>query len=67
MKEIVVILPEEPSTLLLKMIDNTLLNEKFTVIKSFDNLISLQNKKILFAIELNSIGGSNNLNNIYDV
>lgn len=65
MKEIVVILPEEPSTLLLKMIDSTLLNEKFTVIKSFDNLISLQNKKILFAIELNSIGGSNNLNNIF--
>lgn len=65
MKEIVVILPENPSSLLLKMIDNTLLNEKFILIKSKDQLIDLQNKKILFAIELNQIGTSNNLNNIF--
>jgi multimeric flavodoxin WrbA len=65
MKEIVVILPESPSPLLSKMIDSTLLSENFSIIKSFNESINLQNKKILFAIELNCIGTSNNLNNIF--
>lgn len=65
MKEIVLILPEEPSILLSKMIDSILKDSDYITITSNDFLINLQNKRILFAIELNEIGGSNNLNNIF--
>lgn len=65
MKEIVLIIPEEPSFLLTKMIDSILKDLDYITITSTDSLINLQNKKILFAIELNEIGGSNNLNNIF--
>lgn len=65
MRETVVILPEEPSSLLLKMIDSTLGNRIYTIIKSVTDIINLQNKYIIFAVELNEIGVSNNLNNIF--
>ena len=65
MKELVLILPEEPSSLLCKMIDSILKDLDYITITSNDGLINLQNKQILFAIELNEIGGSNNLNNIF--
>lgn len=65
MKELVLILPEEPSALLSKMIDSTLGDLDYITITSIEDLIGLQNKKILFAIEINEIGVSNNLNNIF--
>lgn len=65
MKEIVLILPQSPSPLLTKMINSTLKDLDYITITSTDNLISLQNKKILFALELNEIGVSNNLNDIF--
>ena len=65
MKEIVLIIPEEPSLLLTKMISNVLNDSNYITITSTDSLIDLQNKKILFAVELNEIGVSNNLNNIF--
>lgn len=65
MKEIIVILPEEPSILLNKMISSTLGNRDYTTINNINNIDNLQNKYILFAIELNEIGTSNNLNNIF--
>lgn len=65
MKEIILIIPEEPSLLLTKMISNVLKDSNYITITSTDSLIDLQNKKILFAVELNEIGVSNNLNNIF--
>lgn len=65
MREIVLILPEAPSLLLSKMIENVLGDKKFITVKSLDTLVNLKNKYILFAIELNQIGSSNNLNNIF--
>lgn len=65
MKELIVIIPEEPSILLKKMIERVIDNNSFTPIGPKDNLPSLTNKKILFAVELNGIGTSNNLNNIF--
>lgn len=65
MKEIFVIIPEKPSPLLYKMMENVLGNQPFSTITSSDELEDLQNKKILFAIELNEIGVSNNLNHIF--
>ncbi|MDR7855798.1 NAD(P)H-dependent oxidoreductase [Tissierella sp.] len=65
MKEIIVIMPEKPSDLLSRMMSNTLGNEKHTIIRSYNELGNLQNKKILFVVELNEIGTSNNLNDIF--
>lgn len=65
MKEIIVIMPENPSILLSKMMSSVLNNNKYSTINSPEELVDLQNKKILFAIELNEIGTSNNLNNIF--
>ncbi|MCK9444738.1 MAG: NAD(P)H-dependent oxidoreductase [Tissierellaceae bacterium] len=64
MKEIVLVLPEIPSDLLKEMI-NKVLNGNVTTVKSAKDLPSLQNKKILFAVELNEIGSSNVLNDIF--
>ena len=65
MKEIMVIMPEEPSALLSRMMSNTLGHEKYSIIRSSNELRNLQNKKILFVVELNEIGVSNNLNDIF--
>ena len=65
MKEIVLILTEEPSILLNKMIDSILKGLDYTTITSSHSLGDLKNKKILFAVELNEIGVSNELNNIF--
>ena len=65
MKELIVIMPEEPSTLLFNMISNVLEDKEFSIITSTKELGDLQNKKILFAVELNEIGTSNALNNIF--
>lgn len=65
MKDIIVIMPEEPSDLLSRMMSNTLGDEKYSIIRSSGELRNLQNKKILFVVELNKIGVSNNLNDIF--
>ncbi|MBU5426053.1 NAD(P)H-dependent oxidoreductase [Tissierella pigra] len=65
MKEIVVIVPENPSKLLSKMMSTVLDNRDFTIVKSADEVENLQNKRILFVLELNEIGTSNVLNNIF--
>lgn len=64
MRELVLILPEEPSDFLIKMIDNTIGNQEYIILKDCANLPDLRNKNILFAIELNEIGVSNKLNSI---
>lgn len=65
MKDIIVLMPEEPSDLLSRMMSNTLGDEKYSIIRSSGELRNLQNKKILFVVELNKIGVSNNLNDIF--
>ncbi len=64
MKELIVIIPEKPSPLLSNMLSKVLGDENFSIITSPKELGDLQNKKILFAIELNEIGASNTLNDI---
>lgn len=65
MKELIVIMPEKPSTLLSHMLSNVLGDKKFSIITSTKELVNLQNKKLLFAVELNEIGTSNTLNDIF--
>lgn len=65
MKELIVIIPENPSTLLSNMLSNVLGDKEFSIITSTKELRDLQNKKILFAVELNEIGTSNTLNDIF--
>lgn len=66
MKELILILPNEPSFLLNKMIEATLDQSDYKVIRSYNEITNLQNKKIIFAIELNEIGTSNTLNSIFE-
>ena len=66
MKELILIVPEEPSILLNKMIDATLGQNEYKIIRNYNELTNLQNKKIVFAIELNDIGTSNSLNSIFE-
>lgn len=66
MKDLVLIVPERPSALLNKMISTVVEHRQYTLIKSPEDLKDLKSKKILFAIELNKIGVSNNLNNIFE-
>ncbi|WMM25930.1 NAD(P)H-dependent oxidoreductase [Tissierella sp. MB52-C2] len=65
MKEIVAIVPENPSPLLSKMMFSVLGNRDFTTVNSPNEVENLQNKRILFVLELNEIGTSNVLNNIF--
>lgn len=65
MKEIIVLIPEKPSLMLKKMIEKALGSNEYKSIDHEDNLPDLRNKKILFAVELNEIGKSNNLNNMF--
>lgn len=66
MNDVVLILPEKPSDLLVKMIEKLLGKSSYITIENEYNLIDLKNKKILFAVELNRIGVSNNLNSIFE-
>lgn len=65
MKDLILILPEEPSPILNKMIQRTVGNQSYKSIYDPKDLINLQDKRIVFAVELNNIGVSNNLNNIF--
>ena len=65
MKEIVVIVPEGPSALLSRMMLSVLGNRDYTIVSSPNEVKDLQNKRILFVLELNEIGTSNVLNNIF--
>lgn len=64
MNELIILLPEKPNILLKKMIKQFVANRSYKTIYTKDNLPDLNNKKILFAVELNEIGTSNNLNNM---
>lgn len=66
MKKLALILPEKPSKLLNKMIDNVIGDYEYSIVTNASNIKDLRNKMILFAVELNSIGISNNLNNIFE-
>lgn len=66
MKEIILILPEKPGELLNKMIDKVIGEYPYRIIKNINDLINLQNKMILFAVELNTIGVSNTMNDIFE-
>jgi multimeric flavodoxin WrbA len=61
MNEIYLIIPEEPSDILLKMIKAATEVFPVHVIKDIENLPNLQRKKILFAVELNNAGFNINL------
>lgn len=65
MKDLIVVVPEKPSKLLKNMIKSVIGDREFSLVSSHRNLPDLQNKKILFAIELNQIGTSNTLSNIF--
>ncbi|MFA5576018.1 MAG: NAD(P)H-dependent oxidoreductase [Tissierellaceae bacterium] len=64
MKEVVLILPQEPSELLKDMIGKVLDSDVRTITRAKD-LPNMKNKKILFAVELNEIGSSNILNDMF--
>lgn len=59
------ILPEKPSELLQDMIAATMGNEPYTIISCAEDIVQLNNKRIIFAVELDEIGVSNNLNDIF--
>ncbi len=65
MKDIVVIMPEDPSIFLLNMMTKVLGDRNANIVTSPNELPDLKSKKILFAIELNEIGSSNRLNDIF--
>ncbi|MBS4534611.1 NAD(P)H-dependent oxidoreductase [Clostridium sp. D2Q-14] len=56
MKKIHLIMPENPSIFLRKMVKNTIKNQEYVLITNEDNLLNLKNKKILFAVELDNAG-----------
>lgn len=66
MKEIVLIVPEEPSDLLYRMINKVLNDKEYITIKNENEIIELRDKFILFAVELNKIGSSNSLNLVFE-
>lgn len=66
MREYFLILPENPSPFLKEMIYEATIGINYKVIKNSKDLPSLQNKKIIFAMELPITGISNNLNSIFE-
>lgn len=65
MKEYYLILPEEPSPLLKKMIEKTTKDIDYTVLKDYEALPDLRNKRLIFAVELPITGTSNKLNDFF--
>jgi len=65
MKEYYLILPEEPSPLLKKMIEKTTKGIDYTVLKDYEALPDLRNKRLIFAVELPITGTSNKLNDFF--
>ncbi len=61
MKNLVLIVPEKPSKVLLSMINSTIENYNAQIVENEVNLPNLENKKIIFAIELNDSGININL------
>lgn len=66
MKEIYLIMPKNPSEFLLNMLKNTLGNNEYILINDEKNISSLQNKKILFALELDDFGGNIEIQKIFN-
>ena len=56
MSEITLIIPEKPSDILSNMVKFTIENSDIQIINSSQNLPTLKNRKILFAVELNKAG-----------
>lgn len=66
MRQIYLIMPDNPSEFLLKMVKNTLQDNKFTIINNKTNIPNLQNKKILFALDLDISGGNIEIHKIFN-
>ncbi len=64
MREIIVIMPEDPSSLLEEMLTSLLGGRCYRLIKTIPDLSDLRDKYIVFCIELDEIGTSNQMNNI---
>ncbi|EOD01834.1 flavodoxin family protein [Caldisalinibacter kiritimatiensis] len=65
MKKISVIIPEEPSDILDRMIKAAVGDYETEIIKNVDNIPYLTNKRILFAIELDDAGNNINLSRLF--
>lgn len=59
------IIPEKPSDLLHDMIESTMGTETYHTISCANDIVELKDKIIVFAVELDEIGVSNNLNDIF--
>jgi len=66
MRPFTVILPDEASPLLREMLDRATNEKEYNLVTSFEDIQDLRGHDILFAIELNAIGISNNLNCILE-
>ena len=65
MRKYYLILPENPSLYLKKMIAKATKGIEYEVLKNYDSLPDLRNKKIIFGVELPITGVSNNLNKFF--
>ncbi|RKD29142.1 flavodoxin family protein [Thermohalobacter berrensis] len=65
MKNTYLIMPENPSLLLYKMVKATTSNTNTILIKNVNNLPDLRNKKIVFAVQLNNAGFNIELSKIF--
>ncbi len=66
MKELIVVILESPSKILEEMIGQVVGNHPYRLLEDLDKLPDLQNKKVLFALELNLLGMSNRLNALFE-
>lgn len=66
MRPLTVIMPDKASSLLDKMLLSALNKNEYNLVEKIDDLTDLRGHDILFAIELNPIGNSNNLNSIFE-
>lgn len=58
MKEIYLIVSKNPSPFLMEMISHTLDGKEYIIINDYNYIPNLQNKRILFALELDEFGGN---------
>jgi multimeric flavodoxin WrbA len=65
MNDLFLIIPEKPSFMLEKMIQAVIQDRDPVIINDESHVSSLRQGKIIFALEVNNIGFSNNLSNIF--
>lgn len=66
MRPLTVIKPDKASTLLNKMLLKALDNRNYNLVEDISDLPDLKGHDILFTVELNQIGNSNKLNEIFE-